>query len=242
MTLKNTLLRLALLLVAGCATQTKVVERELGDFDLKLGSAPTRSMAHGLVQPTTAGVFHGGLDLSHASGWYVGQWSPSVGLGEGSQLEMNSYLGYARRPLDEAPGYELGVIHYSFPEIADRDRDEFYAGLNFAGTRLGAALSSKPRRTDSTLYLDFGSVTPFGVGLRGKYGTYALDRPRFFDDGSSVRVFNDWSLNLSRPWLGIQLDFSYTDSDLQGPECGAYSGQNAQCASLLMFRAERPLY
>lgn len=242
MTLKNTLLRLALLLVAGCATQTKVVERELGDFDLKLGSAPTRSMAHGLVQPTTAGVFHGGLDLSHASGWYVGQWSPSVGLGEGSQLEMNSYLGYARRPLDEAPGYELGVIHYSFPEIADRDRDEFYAGLNFAGTRLGAALSSKPRRTDSTLYLDFGSVTPFGVGLRLKYGTYALDRPRFFDDGSSVRVFNDWSLNLSRPWLGIQLDVSYTDSDLQGPECGAYSGQNAQCASLLMFRAERPLY
>jgi len=80
----------AFLLAAGCSTQTKVLEREVGDFDLKLGTAPTRSMAHGLVEPTTAGAFHGGLDLTHASGWYAGQWSPSAGITNGTSLQVNS--------------------------------------------------------------------------------------------------------------------------------------------------------
>ena len=242
MMLKKVLLALAMLLSAACVAESDVLEREVGDFDLKLGTAPTRSMAQGLVRPTTAGAFHGGLDLTHASGWYVGQWSPSVGLSEGSQLQVNSYLGLARQPFNASLGYELGLIRYSFPEVSGRDHNEYYAGLNLAGSRLGAALSNSLGRTDSTLFLDLGALKPFGVGLRMKYANHALDEPRYLADGGSVRVYNDWSLNLSRPWLGIQLDMSYTGSSLGGPQCGAYSGQNVRCDGLLMFRVERPLY
>jgi uncharacterized protein (TIGR02001 family) len=242
MMLKKILLTLAMLLSVACVAENNVLEREVGEFDLKLGTAPTRSMAHGLVRPTTAGAFHGGLDLTHTSGWYIGQWSPSLGLSEGSQLEVNSYLGLARQPFDASLGYELGLIRYSFPQVSARDHNEYYAGLNLSGSRLGAALSNSLGRTDSTLFLDLGSFKPFGVGLRMKYANHALDEPHNLANGGSVRVFNDWSLNLSRPWLGILFDMSYTGSSLGGPQCGAYSGQNLRCDGLLMFRVERPLY
>ena len=63
-----------------------------------------------------------------------------------------------------------------------------------------------------------------------------------YHPGGSVEVFNDWSLNLSRPWLGLRMDLSYTDSNLRGRECGVYAGQNAYCESYFMFKAERALF
>lgn len=230
-----------LLLMTGCAGQPGTLERDLGAFDLRLGTEPARSMAQGLVQPGASGAFHGGLDLSHASGLYVGQWTPSVGLSEGRQLEVNSYLGYLQHAVDGQLGYELGLMRYSFPESDDWGRLQYYGGLTLGSRSLGAALNSTTERRDSTLYLDLGRVTPFGVGVRLSYSSHALATPHRFA-GGSVSLFSDWSLNLSRPWLGLQFDLSYSDSNLERTECGAYSGRNPRCDGLLTLRAERRLF
>jgi uncharacterized protein (TIGR02001 family) len=238
----NKKLAMALMLgLGGCASQPQVVEREVGQFDLKLGIAPTRSMAQGLVSPTAGSTFRGGLDLTHTSGMYVGQWAPSMGILEGRPLELNSYVGYAQPHMGDTPGYELGVIRYSFPELENRDRHQYYAGINLAGSRLGGALSASPGRTDSTLLVELGSLRPFDVGVRLKYANHSMENP-MHHFGGRVRVFNDWSLNLSRPLLGMSVDFSYTDSNLSGPQCGVYSGQNAHCEGFFMFKAERALF
>ena len=231
----------ALLIFGGCTSQPEVVERELGAFDLKLGTSPTRSMAQGLVSPSAASTFRGGLDLTHASGLYLGQWAPSMGILEGRTLELDTYAGYAQPHIGDMPGFELGVIRYSFPELENHDRHQFYAGINLAGSRLGGALSASPGRTDSTLLMELGSVQPFDVGVRLKYASHSMDSP-MYHMGGSVRVFNDWSLNLSRPLLGVHLDLTYTDSNLSGRQCGVYSGQNSYCESYFMFKAERALF
>ncbi|VFT41263.1 putative lipoprotein [Pseudomonas aeruginosa] len=44
-----------------------------------------------------------------------------------------------------------------------------------------------------------------------------------------MSVFNDWSVNLSRPWLGIDLNLSYSGTSLTGSDCSAYSGHNSYC-------------
>ena len=59
---KKMVLLLSCLAGAGCASQPDVLEREFGAFDLKLGTAPTRSMAQGLINPASAGTLSGGLD------------------------------------------------------------------------------------------------------------------------------------------------------------------------------------
>jgi uncharacterized protein (TIGR02001 family) len=57
-----------------------------------------------------------------------------------------------------------------------------------------------------------------------------------------VGSFTDWSLKLSRPFMGIDLDLIYSDSSLSGSDCSAYSGRNGQCDGLVTLKAERAFY
>jgi uncharacterized protein (TIGR02001 family) len=219
----------------------QIFQRELGDFDLKLGTSPSRSMAQGLVKPSSSGSFHGGLDLSHDSGWYAGQWAPSMGLSPSSKLEVDSYLGF-KQPFDQTLGYELGMIHYNYPQLRTQDSQEFYGGLTLLGSRFGAAFSNDPDKRNSTLFADLGGNVPFGIGVSVKYTTHQLNNGVSIADGGYVAGFNDWSIKLSRPWLGIDLNLIYSDSSLSGNDCSAYSGHNPQCDGLLTFKAERAFY
>jgi len=237
--LKATLL--AATLFACAAAHGQVMERELGPYDLQLGTTPTRSMAQGLVQPAQNGTFQGGLDLTHESGWYLGQWSPSMGIARDSQLELDSYSGF-KRPFNNRFGYEMGLIRYSHPGFSANDSNEYYAGLTLLDSRFGAAFSQAPGRADSTLLMDLALNPPLAMNLSMKYANHTLDDAVTYGDGGVVRVFNDWSLNLSRPWAGIDLNLSYSGSTLSGPQCVAYSGHNGYCEDYFMFKAERSLF
>ena len=235
-------LMLASTLLTSTLVDAHVFSRELGDFDLKLATQPSRSMAQGLVKPTSAGsTFHGGLDLTHDSGWYVGQWAPTMGIKPGTNLEIDSYLGY-KHPFDQTLSYELGMIHYSYPKLSPLDSQQLYAGLTILGTRFGAAFSNDPDRKDTTLFADLGVNQPLGIGVSMKYTTHQLGTPVSIAEGGSVRTFNDWSIRFSRPFMGIDLNLIYSDSNLDGTQCSAYSGQNAQCDGLVTLKAERAFY
>lgn len=218
----------------------QVFQRELGDFDLKLATTPSRSMAQGLVKPSTSGSFHGGLDLSHDSGFYVGQWSPSMGLSPSSNLEVDSYMGF-KQPFDHSLGYEVGMIHYSYPEVDTLDSQELFGGLTLLGSRFGAAFSNDPDKQNSTLFADLSGNQPFGIGISLKYTTHQLNTPVSVDDGY-VGSFTDWSVKLSRPFMGIDLDLIYSDSSLSGSDCSAYSGHNSQCDGLVTLKAAHSFY
>ncbi|KAB0508558.1 MULTISPECIES: TorF family putative porin [Pseudomonas] len=220
--------------------QAQVFQRELGDFDLKLATTPSRSMAQGLVKPSTTGSFHGGLDLSHDSGFYVGQWSPSMGLSPSSNLEVDSYMGF-KQPFDHSLGYEVGMIHYSYPKADTLDSQELFGGLTLLGSRFGAAFSNDPDKQNSTLFADLSGNQPFGIGISLKYTTHQLNTPVSVDDGY-VGSFTDWSVKLSRPFMGIDLDLIYSDSSLSGSDCSAYSGHNSQCDGLVTLKAAHSFY
>ncbi|MHC8321748.1 TorF family putative porin [Pseudomonas sp. GB2N2] len=237
--LKPSLLLLASLLSCSVAN-AQIFQRELGDFDLKLGTTPSRSMAQGLVKPSTTGSFHGGLDLSHNSGFYFGQWSPSMGLSPGNNLEVDSYMGF-KQPFDQTLGYEVGMIRYSYPKVDTLDSQELFGGLTLLGSRFGAAFSSDPDKQNSTVFADLGGNQPFGIGISMKYTTHQLNTPVSVD-GGYLGNFTDWSLTLSRPFMGIDLDLSYSDSNLSGSDCSAYSGRNSQCDGLVTLKAERAFY
>ena len=237
--LKSTCLLLAGLL-AGSSAHAQIFQRELGDFDLKLGTTPSRSMAQGLVKPSAVGSFHGGLDLSHDSGLYFGQYAPSMGISSGKNLEIDSYIGF-KQPFDQTLGYEVGMIHYSYPSLSPLDSQEFYGGLNLLGNRFGASFSNDPDRQDSTLFADLGGTQPFGIGVSMKYTTHQLGSPVSVD-GGSIRSFSDWSVQFSRAWMGVDLNLIYSDSSLSGGDCSAYSGHNSQCDGLLTLKAARSFY
>ena len=227
-------------LLSGTATHAQVFQGELGDFDLKLGTTPSRSMAQGLVKPAAVGSFHGGLDLSHNSGLYFGQYAPSMGITPGKDLEVDSYIGF-KQPFDQTLGYEVGMIHYSYPEVDTLDSQELFGGLTLLGSRFGVALSNDPDKQNNTLFADLGGNQPFGIGVSMKYTTHQLNTPVAVD-GGYVSSFTDWSVKLSRPFMGVDLDLIYSNSNLSGSDCSAYSGHNSQCDGLVTLKAERAFY
>jgi uncharacterized protein (TIGR02001 family) len=227
-------------LLACSVAHAQIFQRELGDFDLKLGTTPTRSMAQGLVKPSAVGSFHGGLDLSHDSGFYVGQWSPSMGISPGKNLEIDSYMGF-KQPFDQSLGYEVGLIRYSYPEVTTPDSQELFGGLTLLGSRFGIAFSNDPDKQNNTLFADLSGNQPFGVGISLKYTSHQFNTPVAVD-GGYVGNFTDWSLKLSRPFMGIDLDLIYSDSSLSGSGCSAYAGHNSQCDGLVTLKAEHAFY
>ncbi|MFJ3524720.1 TorF family putative porin [Pseudomonas sp. NPDC090203] len=234
------LLVCALLVHAHASAQ--VMERDLGDFSLKLGTTPSRSMAQGLVTPSAGdSAFHGGLDLTHESGFYFGQWSPSAGLTPDTTLEVDSYMGF-KKPFDKTLGYELGVIRYSYPNTDQIDSHELYAGFRIFDSRIGTAFSTDAGRQDSTLFLDLGGIVPLGLDMRMQYGNHQLDSPAIIDGGGMVSAYNDWSFNVSRPWLGMDMNLMYSGSSLSGASCTAYSGHNSQCESTVTLKVVRSFF
>lgn len=227
-------------LLAGATAHAQVFQGELGDFDLKLGTTPSRSMAQGLVKPAAVGSFHGGLDLSHDSGVYFGQYAPSMGISPGKNLEIDSYVGF-KQPFDQVLGYEVGMIHYSYPRVDTLDSQELFGGLTLLGSRFGIALSNDPDKQNNTLFADLTGNQPFGIGVSMKYTTHQLNTPAAVD-GGYISSFTDWSVKLSRPFMGVDLDLIYSDSSLSGSDCSAYSGHNSECDGLVTLKAVRTFY
>ncbi|SHN22153.1 conserved hypothetical protein [Pseudomonas asturiensis] len=224
------------------SASAQVLERDLGDFDLKLATTPTRSMAQGLVTPSGgSGSFHGGMDLTHESGFYFGQWAPNMGFTSDSTLEVDSYMGF-KKPFDNTLGYELGMIRYSYPDTSQIDSHEFYAGLRMENSRVGAAFSNDVGSRDSTVFIDLGAIERLGVGVRMQYANHQFDTPQTAADGGQISGFNDWSLNLSRPWLGIDMNLIYSGSSLSGGDCSVYSGHNARCDGTFTLKAVRSFF
>ncbi|MDD1962952.1 TorF family putative porin [Pseudomonas sp. 39004] len=235
------LLLLSAALLLSPALQAQQIQRQLGDFDFKLGTTPTRSMAQGLISPSAVGAFHGGLDLSHLNGWYLGQYAPSMGLSPDSTLRLDSYMGYQHH-FDTTLGYEVGLIHYSQPNLSGPDSYAVYGGISVFGSRFGGALRDNPDNRTSTLFADLGQLPLLDADFTVKLAHHRLGTPFTIGDGSQVSAFSDWSLELSRPWLGIDLNLIYSNSNLSGTGCDAYAGINAYCESVVTFKAQRSFF
>jgi uncharacterized protein (TIGR02001 family) len=239
------MLKRSLMLTAGLLAAphlyAQTLQRELGAFDLKLGTTPTRSMAQGLVAPGTAGSFHGGIDITHDSGWYAGQWSPSVGLTPDSDFELDSYLGYKRRLVPDF-GYELGMISYARPDVANGNSHQLYAGMRVFASRFGAAFSQAADSRSGTLFADFGQLPLLDLDVTVKVTRYDLTTPYALGNGELVDGYSDWSMQVSRPLMGVDLNLVYSASDLQGGQCVAYSGHNPACDSMVTLKAQRAFF
>jgi uncharacterized protein (TIGR02001 family) len=94
----------------------------------------------------------------------------------GKNLEIDSYAGF-KQPFDQTLGYEVGIIHYSYPEVETLDSQELFGGLTLLGSRFGVALSNDPDKQNSTLFADLGGNQPFGIGISMKYTTHQLNAP-----------------------------------------------------------------
>ena len=186
----------------------------------------------GISQTNKKPAFQGGIDISHVSGFYVGNWNSNIdsALYNGSNLEMDFYGGY-KLPLG---GFTLdvGALYYYYPgsgagNTFKIDNTELYIGGSYGpvSVKYSHAVSDFFSAPDSknSYYVD-GSVTydlGNGLGLVGHVGYQKLKgNARVVEIGGTTPEDSivDYKLGVTYDLSGWLLGASYvsTNRDLTG--------------------------
>jgi uncharacterized protein (TIGR02001 family) len=218
------------------------------DFTISANMALTSQYRfRGIMQSNNKPAVQGGFDISHSSGFYIGNWNSSITWLNDSDpdvsagLEMNFYGGYTHE-FANGVSLDVGVLQYyypgSFPSgYVSPDTTEAYLGVGYgpvsfkyshAFTNLFGVADSK-----NSQYYDLSASIPTGVWGLNLDTHVGYQRVRNLDDGS----YTDWSLGLSKELgKGISASLSYVDTNADRNvymnSYGKYTGRAAAVFSL----------
>jgi len=181
-----------------------------GEFSANVGFVSDYRF-RGFSQTDKEPSIQGGFDWSHDSGVYLGVWGSNVEFND-AHIETDFYGGFA----NEIGGlsYDVGLLYYAYPGSSDRFNFNFIEGyLNLghdfevASVSAGAAYSPDFfGGTGDALYTNAGLSVPLP-------GDFALDAGvgyQMVEQGSPVV---DWSVGLSKSYLGFDFSVAYIDTD-----------------------------
>jgi uncharacterized protein (TIGR02001 family) len=190
----------------------------------------------GIDQTAGKPAIQGGLDYSHASGVYLGNWNSNISQGAGfpgGSLEMDFYGGWKKAFGDL--GLDVGAIYYYYPgtdagnpaalalanphtsktNSGTVHNTEFYIGGSWKWLSLKwfHALSdyfSIPD-TSGTNYFDFAATYDLGggLGLVGHIGKLKAH-------GYSELDYTDYKLGVTKDITGWVLGAAYVGSNAKG--------------------------
>lgn len=143
---------------------------------------------------TVAPALQGGFDFTK-NGFYVGNWNSSVGLDNGTNLEMDLYGGY-KGEITKDFGYDVGVLRYQYPQGSTFNTTELYGAMSwrFVTAKLSYTASKRYfgwEEGRGTLYADLSANYEVvkGVTLNAHLGA-----TRFSDDAHDAAAASGESL------------------------------------------------
>lgn len=191
----------------------------------------------GIDQTYGKPALQGGVDYTHSSGFYVGNWNSNVKSGAGfpdGNLEMDFYGGYKTTFGDF--GLDVGGILYYYPGSNARTLDAranagavknkelyvggswkflsvkyFYSIDDYFSLRGWDTNGSTGKSTRGTSYLDFAANYDLGDGwgINGHVGhLYAKNMRK----GS----YTDWKVGVTKDISGWVVGLSYIDTNAAG--------------------------
>jgi len=171
----------------------------------------------GISQTFLKPAIQGGIDYSHASGFYLGNWNSNVsGLvyTDGS-IEMDFYGGYK---FSAGPvGLDVGVLQYYYPGAkaagVKYDTTEVYVGASWKWFTAKYSVTTSDyfgaANSDGSGYLDLGfsyEIAP-KLTLSAHYGDQSVKNSAALD-------YSDTKLGVSYDLNGWALGLAYYDTDL----------------------------
>lgn len=196
----------------------------------------------GIDQTFGKPALQGGIDYSHESGFYAGNWNSNVSSGAGfpsGNLEMDFYGGYKTSFGDF--GVDVGILHYYYPGSNARtlsnsnhkhtsarsggvvNNTELYVGATwkFLSLKYSYALNNYFELPDSdgTSYLDLSANYDLGNGwgVNGHVGhLFAKGYSYEFTSGSRNISYTDWKLGVTKDIDGWIFGLSYIDTNAKG--------------------------
>jgi uncharacterized protein (TIGR02001 family) len=197
----------------------------------------------GITQTFEKPALQGGIDYSHASGLYLGNWNSNISEGAGfpqGNLEMDFYGGWKKSFGDF--GLDIGAIYYMYPgtdantargtnftnpsdatktHTGKIDNKEIYVGgsWKWLSAKWFHALGdyfSLPG-TKGTNYLDLAANYDLGGGW-GLVGHYGKLKSKGWSVGTDATKmdYSDWKIGVTKDIGGWLFGASYIDTDAAG--------------------------
>ncbi len=216
----------------------------------------------GISQTFKQPAIQGGVDYSHSSGFYVGNWDSSINTGAGfpgGSIEMDLYGGWKKTWGDW--GLDVGAIYYYYPGT-DATAANFPANPKNGKTHTGGVhntelyvggswkwLSVKYYYgvsdyfslpdTKHSNYLDVSGTYDLGNGW-GIVGHVGHQKVKNYSDAS----YTDWKLGVTKDLGFGTVGLSYVDTNANGdcgiggttqPYCNAYGKDLGSGRAVLSF-------
>jgi uncharacterized protein (TIGR02001 family) len=144
--------------------------------------------------------------------------------------------------------FDVGAIYYDYPgDGGSLEFWEIYGGLS--GDLGPVSLSGKVSYSDdyfgesgTAFYYDLGAsyALPAEFSLSAHFGYQTIDDGAASDAGffsSSEDSYKDWSIGVSRSFMGVDLDLSYLDTNLGKSDCF----DTKICDSTVVFSVSKSL-
>jgi len=193
--------------------------QSFAEISMNIG-ATSNYIWRGVTQTDDGAAISGGIDWSHDSGFYVGNWVSNVDFGPGtSPYEHDIYGGYSGEISDF--GYDVGLIYYMYD--SDDDANFLEAALSGSWKFLSAGVNytlDGDADDDTSAFVDgdiyyYGGASydlpeDFSVSLT--VGRYSFEN----NDEPGVTSYNNVLLSLSKSagdYGDVTLSVSDTDLD-----------------------------
>lgn len=210
----------------------------------------------GLTQTGEELALQGGIDYSHASGFYAGAWASNISWLEDaknydhSSLELDVYGGYRNTFGETGIGYDVGLLQYIYPgdkvaaaTIDDAETTEIYGALSWKWLqgKVSYVVSDDAWGTtdgQGSWYAEANANIP--IADSGFTAVLHVGRQKF-DGGSPTSLtaasvacndndcfsYTDWKIGLTKAFSnGINVGGYYTDTNAKKAKWTDLSGQN----------------
>lgn len=205
-----------------------------GKFDVSMtATLASDYIWRGQSQTAGHGAIQGSLDVSHESGLYAGIWAsnvddfafPSTDPDKGgADIEIDYYVGYGHSFTDDI-SVDLSLAKYTYPEANGWNGYEVIPSITAYGFTLGHKYGVETGVHPTYTWAGYEYELPYEVTISATYGV--TDLKQGGDD------YNDWSLGLSKTFVGLDVSLTYTDTNIAGDVCEATYGKDDYCDSNL---------
>lgn len=201
----------------------------------------------GIDQTFGKPALQGGIDYSHESGIYVGNWNSNVSSGAGfpeGNLEMDFYGGW-KTTFAEDFGLDIGGIYYYYPgsnssilsgtnakntganSSGTVNNGELYIGASwkFVSLKYSYAVTDYFSLPDSkgSSYLDLSANYDLGNGwgIQAHVGHLYASKYKYNTSGTGSQdiSYTDWKLGVTKDFSGWLVGLAYVDTNAKG-DCG----------------------
>lgn len=176
----------------------------------------------GISQSRLKPALQGGVDYSHASGFYLGAWGSTIkwidDWNADSKVEIDVYGGY-KGEITKGLGFDVGVLTYIYPSNdfdPSANTTELYGALTYgpATLKYSHAVTDTFANPDSknSFYVDLSAGFDVGNGVTV---TPHIGYQKIKGPVSDAATYTDWSITVSKDFNGLvpSLAIVGTDAD-----------------------------